>query len=105
MRHDHDPVTGSVTTDQAVKDIVDKAIKDMQAVVDAARKLAADTAARAPKDSTASDEPEDSTGAAEPKDSTDGANGDEDKDSTMGTRATDEDSRCQQRGQERERKR
>ena len=86
------PVTGSVTTDQTVKDIVDKAIKDMQAVVDAARKLAADTAARAPKDSTASDEPEDSTGAAEPKDSTDGANGDEDKDSHDGNQGHDEDS-------------
>src|SRR6267143_207912 len=77
------PVTGSVTTDQAVKDIVDKAIKDMQAVVDAARKLAADTAARAPKDSTAS---------AEPEDSTDGANGDEDKDSHDGNQGHDEDS-------------
>ena len=85
------PATGSVTTDQAVKDIVDKAIKDMQAVVDAARKLAADTAATAPKDSTASDEPEDSTGAAEPKDSTDGANGDEDKDSQDGNQGHNED--------------
>lgn len=72
------PTMGAVATttdttalDVQVKAIVDQAIKDLQAVVDAARKVVADpTAATEPKDSTASDEP---------KDSTDGANGDEDK--------------------------
>jgi len=86
------PTVVSATTDQAVKDIVDTAIKDLQAIVDAARKsVASQTAANAPKESTASDDPEDSTVADEPKDETDGANGDEDKDSHDGNQAQDED--------------
>jgi hypothetical protein len=86
------PTVVSATTDQAVKDIVDTTIKDLQAIVDAARKsVASQTAANAPKDSTASDDPEDSTVADEPKDQTDGANGDEDKDSHEGNNAQDED--------------
>jgi len=86
------PTVVSATTDQAVKDIVDKAIKDMQAIVEAARKSLADlTVAKAPKDSTASDDPEDSTAEAEPKDETDGANGDENKDHHDGDQAQDED--------------
>lgn len=85
------PTMGAVATttdttalDAQAKAIVDQAIKDLQAVVDAARKVVADsTAATAPKDSTASDEP---------KDSTDGANGDkDDKDSHDGNQAQDED--------------
>lgn len=82
--------TDTTAVDAKVKAIVDQAIKDLQAVVDAARKSAADqTAAGASKDSTASDDPKDSTAAAEPKDSTDGANGD--KDSHEGNKGTDED--------------
>jgi hypothetical protein len=85
------PTMGAVATttdttalDAQVKAIVDQAIKDLQAIVDAARKTVADqTAATEPKDSTASDEP---------KDSTDGANGDtNDKDSHDGNQAGDED--------------
>ncbi len=86
------PTVVSATMDQAVKDLVDKTIKDLQAIVDAARKSVADqTVAKAPKDETASDEPEDSTADAEPKDETDGANGDEDKDHHDGDQAQDED--------------
>jgi hypothetical protein len=85
------PTMGAVATttdttalEAQVKAIIDQAIKDLQAVVDAARKVVADpTAATEPKDSTASDEP---------KDSTDGANGDkDDKDSHDGNQAEDED--------------
>jgi hypothetical protein len=63
------PTMGAVATttdttalDAQVKTIVDQAIKDLQAVVDAARKVVADpNATTEPKDSTASDEPKDST--------------------------------------------
>lgn len=98
-QHDDTTATSaSSALDAQLQAIVDKAITDMQAIVDAARKAAAETAtAESPKDSTSDAEPEDSTtGADSDEDSSDdhgskNDNNDQDKDVDNGQRGQHED--------------